>query len=119
MSMFATYGTGQHHRAQARHARQARAAAQDVPRTRRPTGSPSATSSGASFRERWRRDLGLPADADPYYHYDLDFIVTVPNMDPHIRPFETIREDDEEVVGQDRLRDDASASGSTCRCPSR
>ena len=50
------------------------------------------------FRERWRRELGLPADTDPYYHYDLDFIVTVPNMDPHIRPFETIREDDEEVV---------------------
>ncbi|HSM33990.1 MAG TPA: hypothetical protein VK987_07845, partial [Anaerolineae bacterium] len=35
-----------------------------------------------SFRERWRRELGLPGDADPYYHYDLDFIVTVPNMDP-------------------------------------
>ena len=51
-----------------------------------------------SFKENWRRDLGLPADADPYYHYDLDYIVTVPNMDPHIRAFETIREDDEEVV---------------------
>jgi uroporphyrinogen decarboxylase len=50
------------------------------------------------FRDQWRRDLGLPADADPYYHYDLDFIVTVPNMDPHIRTFETIREDAEEVV---------------------
>ena len=50
------------------------------------------------FRDRWRRELGLPADTDPYYHYDLDFIVTVPNMDPHVRPFETIREDDEEVV---------------------
>jgi uroporphyrinogen decarboxylase len=51
-----------------------------------------------SFKENWRRDLGLPADADPYYHYDLDYIVTVPNMDPHIRAFETISEDDEEVV---------------------
>jgi uroporphyrinogen decarboxylase len=50
------------------------------------------------FRDRWRAELGLPADADPYYHYDLDFIVTVPNMDPHIRNFETVREDDEEVV---------------------
>jgi hypothetical protein len=50
------------------------------------------------FRDRWRAELGLPEDADPYYHYDLDFIVTVPNMDPHIRDFETIREDDEEVV---------------------
>ena len=50
------------------------------------------------FRDQWRKDLGLPADADPYYVYDLDFIVTVPNMDPHIRTFETIREDAEEVV---------------------
>ena len=50
------------------------------------------------FKERWRRELGLPADADPYYHYDLDWIVTVPNMDPWIRPFETLKEDTEEVV---------------------
>ena len=51
-----------------------------------------------SFKERWRRELSLPDDADPYYHYDLDWIVTVPNMDPHIRSFETISENDEEVV---------------------
>jgi len=51
-----------------------------------------------SFIERWRRELELPEDANPYYHYDLDWIVTVPNMDPRIQPFETLREDDEEVV---------------------
>ncbi len=51
-----------------------------------------------SFIERWRRDLGLPDDADPYTYYDLDYIVTIPNMDPHIRPFETIKEDDEVVI---------------------
>jgi len=51
-----------------------------------------------SFKERWRRELGLPDDADPYYHYDLDWIVTVPNMDPHIRPFEILSETDAEVV---------------------
>jgi hypothetical protein len=50
------------------------------------------------FIERWRRELGLPADANPYYHYDLDWIVTVPNMDPWIRPFETLQETPEEVV---------------------
>jgi uroporphyrinogen decarboxylase len=50
------------------------------------------------FTERWRRELGLPADASPYHHYDLDWVVTVPNMDPWIRPFETIRETPEEVV---------------------
>lgn len=50
------------------------------------------------FVERWRRELGLPADATPYLHYDLDWVVTIPNMDPHIKPFETLREDEEEVV---------------------
>ena len=50
------------------------------------------------FTRRWREELGLPPDANPYYHYDLDWIVTVPNMDPWIRPFETLRETAEEVV---------------------
>ncbi|MCU0917807.1 MAG: hypothetical protein MUC88_25075 [Planctomycetes bacterium] len=50
------------------------------------------------FLPRWRRELNLPDDANPYYHYDLDWIVTVPNMDPWIRPFETLRETPEEVV---------------------
>jgi hypothetical protein len=51
-----------------------------------------------SFLERWRRELGLPADTDIYKHYDLDWIVTVPNMDPHIKPFEILKEDEDEVV---------------------
>jgi hypothetical protein len=51
-----------------------------------------------SFINRWRRKLNLPDDADPYQYYDLDWIVTTPNMDPHIKPFETLRETDEEVV---------------------
>ena len=51
-----------------------------------------------SFVERWREELGLPADADIYKHYDLDWIATTPNMDPHIRPFEVLKQSDEEVV---------------------
>ena len=58
------------------------------------------------FIERWRKELGLPADANPYYHYDLDWIVTVPNMDPWIRPFETLKETRGGSRGQDRLRRD-------------
>jgi len=50
------------------------------------------------FLKRWREELGLPEDANPYQHYDLDWIVTVPNMDPHIKPFETIMETDREVI---------------------
>ncbi|MFO7974704.1 MAG: uroporphyrinogen decarboxylase family protein [Candidatus Hydrogenedentota bacterium] len=51
-----------------------------------------------SFINRWRRELALPENADPYQYYDLDWIVTTPNMDPHIKPFETLRETEEEVV---------------------
>jgi uroporphyrinogen decarboxylase len=51
-----------------------------------------------SFLQRWRRELGLPADADPYRYYDLDWQVTTPNMDPHIQPFEVLRENEDEIV---------------------
>lgn len=50
------------------------------------------------FIERWRKELNLPEDANPYYHYDLDWIVTVPNMDPFIRPFEMLEESTQQVV---------------------
>jgi hypothetical protein len=50
------------------------------------------------FVRRWRQELGLPPDASPYYYYDLDWIVTVPNMDPWIRPFETLKQTAQEVV---------------------
>lgn len=50
------------------------------------------------FTARWRAELGLPDDADPYRHYDLDWIVTTPNMDPWVRPFEVVRETPEEVT---------------------
>jgi uroporphyrinogen decarboxylase len=51
-----------------------------------------------SFIERWRNEMNLPGDADPYYYYDLDWMVTIPNMDPRIMCFETIKEDENEVI---------------------
>ena len=51
-----------------------------------------------SFLERWRTDLGLPAGTDIYKYYDLDWVVTIPNMDPHIRPFETVEETADHVI---------------------
>ncbi len=51
-----------------------------------------------SFLERWRAELGLPADKDIYKYYDLDWIVTMPNMDPHVKQFEILEESDEEVI---------------------
>jgi len=97
MSMFSTYGKGaQAERKPGTHAKLERLRATMA--FEQPDRLPISDFFWGSFRERWRRELGLPADADPYYHYDLDLITTVPNMDPHIRAFETIREDDEEVV---------------------
>ncbi len=51
-----------------------------------------------SFLKRWREDLGLAPDTDVYKYYDLDWIVTVPNMDPHIKQFEMLKETEDEVV---------------------
>ena len=51
-----------------------------------------------SFIKRWREDLGLPGDADPYRYYDLDWIATVPNMDPHIRKFEVLEEREDRIT---------------------
>lgn len=51
-----------------------------------------------AFVKRWRHELSLPDTADPYYYYDLDWMVTNPNLDPVIRPFETIRENENEIV---------------------
>ena len=51
-----------------------------------------------SFLERWRSDLGLPANTDIYEYYDLDWLVTVPNLDPHIKQFEVLEQTDEHVV---------------------
>lgn len=51
-----------------------------------------------SFIQRWRQELNLPSDVNPYSYYDLDWIVTVPNMDPWVRSFETIKESQEEII---------------------
>jgi len=40
-----------------------------------------------SFIERWKEEKGLPADTDIYKYYDMDWIVTIHNMDPHIKDF--------------------------------
>lgn len=50
------------------------------------------------FLQRWKSDLGLAADTDIYSYYDLDWIATVPNMDPHIKPFEFVKNTPEEVI---------------------
>lgn len=50
------------------------------------------------FIDQWRKEMDLPGDADIYEHYDLDWIVTCPNMDPHIKPFEIQEENENHVI---------------------
>jgi hypothetical protein len=38
------------------------------------------------------------AGFDPYRHFDLDYIVINPNMDPRIQPFEVLRDDGTDAV---------------------
>ncbi len=51
-----------------------------------------------SFIERWKREKGLPADTNIYKYYDLDWLATVPNMDPRIMEFEVLEENDVQVI---------------------
>ena len=51
-----------------------------------------------SFLKRWRKELGLALDTDIYKHYDLDWMNFNPNLDPHIKPFEILVENSEEIV---------------------
>lgn len=50
------------------------------------------------FLRKWREELGLPADADPYYYYDIDIVQVAPNIDPVIRPFEILKQTETETV---------------------
>ena len=50
-----------------------------------------------SFIKRWRDELNLDDDVTPHDYYDLDWMVTIPNMDPVIQSFETIRENVSEI----------------------
>ncbi len=48
------------------------------------------------FMNRARAKWG--ADFDPYRQFDLDYIVLTPNLDPHIKPFEIIHEEGENII---------------------
>ncbi len=51
-----------------------------------------------SFLKRWRDELGLAPDTDIYRYYDLDWMNVTPNVDPHIKPFEILVENSDEIV---------------------
>ncbi len=66
-------------------------------RHREPDRIPVSDFFWGSFLQRWREETGVPPDTDIYRYYDLDWRVTIPNMDPKIRPFEILKRDAEEV----------------------
>ena len=42
--------------------------------------------------------MGVATDTDIHAHYELNWVVVNPNMDPHVRAFEVLKEDCEEVM---------------------
>jgi uroporphyrinogen decarboxylase len=67
-------------------------------RHREPDRVPVSDFFWGSFLERWRRELDLAPDTDIYRYYDLDWMQFNPNMDPHIRSFEILKENADEIV---------------------
>ncbi len=45
-----------------------------------------------------RANAQFGAGFDPYKVYDLDYIVVTPNLDPHIKDFEIISQDGEDII---------------------
>ena len=63
---------------------------------RRPDRVPVGEFFWTGFLNQYRRRLG--DDFDPYRHFDLDYLVITPNMDPKIQPFEVLAETDTDVT---------------------
>jgi uroporphyrinogen decarboxylase len=57
---------------------------------------PAGDSFWTGFMKACRRKWG--EEFDPYRHFDLDYVIVSPNMDPRIQPFEILEEDGEDVV---------------------
>lgn len=98
MSMFNTLGRSADQTARKENTRRKLARLNQALRHEEPDRVPISDFFWGNFTRRWQQDLGLPADTNPYYYYDLDWIVTLPNMDPWIRPFETLQESAEAVT---------------------
>jgi len=52
----------------------------------------------SGFLRKWRQEYGLSPDTDIYRYYDLDWMQFNPNLDPHIKSFEILKDTAEEVV---------------------
>jgi hypothetical protein len=50
------------------------------------------------FVQRAKQELNAGDDFNPYVHWDLDLVVTIPNMDPHITGVQVLERDAEHVV---------------------
>lgn len=63
---------------------------------RQPDRVPVGESFWTGFLKRCRAKWG--EDFDPYRFFDLDYVIVMPNMDPHIQPFEMLSESEEDIV---------------------
>lgn len=67
-------------------------------RHREPDRVPISDFFWGGFLKRWREELDLAADTDIYRYYDLDWMQFNPNVDPHIKQFEILLENESEVT---------------------
>ena len=54
----------------------------------------------SNFLRRAQRELRLDGPLDPYRHWDLDFVVLNPNMDPHLTGIRVLEQSDVRRVVQ-------------------
>jgi len=50
------------------------------------------------FVDKWRDEKKLSSEFDINRYYDFDYVVTMPNTDPHIKSFEILERNDDEIV---------------------
>ena len=80
MSMFNTFGVAADHTGRKENTLRKLDRLHKALRHEEPDRVPISDFFWGGFTRRWRQELGLSDDANPYYHYELDWIVTVPNM---------------------------------------
>ena len=51
-----------------------------------------------SFVKKWRKEKGLPEDADIYKFYDMDLVIAVPKADPKLKSFEIIEKTKDYII---------------------
>jgi uroporphyrinogen decarboxylase len=81
---------------------------------REPDRVPAGEFFWTNFIRRCQRELPVGKDFNPYRYWDLDFVVLVPNMDPHIQGVQMLEDSTERKVVKTGF---GATIESRCDCP--